>query len=1238
MNTIPRTAAGDVDSDALAGIAPVCTGTVALLAAQEGVGSALGRKTATTPLHHIEDIAAGNAVLGERYEAVTLESLSARAEEVAARQAVIEGDVVVPMDEAICIADVLDRAALAQTGIRFVTQHGVKRVGYGQFRDNVLQQAAALHKENLGLGQSLILCQRDAEEFIVAFWACLHAGITAIPLRPPRIWSEDDPIARRFRHMYTLLDTPAVLADEADRSAIRSMLGDAGLPSPRLPVLAEGKFDAQRPHRWAPTQPAMITFTSGSTGLPKGVPLSAANLVSTPRNLQKALDLSAEDTLLSIMSLDHAGSLVGFCGAAIWSGADLVVAPLDPVLAEPALLVDWLEREGITHSWAPDFLWQLLGRAADETQRTADLGRLKALISGGESVRRDTFVMLKQALARHGVSKKILRTAWGMSETTSFMTLSPPWDDAASHALKGGILDNGRPLGGNAFRIVDAAGNVLPETMTGRLQARGISVFSGYSKNQEQSHTDDGWMTTGDLAEMHDGRTIICGREKEMLIVNGQNIPQVEIEGQIERLAGVLANHVVAVATRNTLSAREELVIFAVAADDTLPDDARAKLIGQISGTVAGFCGAKPAHVLLVQKSDIPKTGIGKLQRSLLRKAFEKGDFDRHIKANDILLQNSRLVFSDPRQPCWVPVRPGLEGSIIGRSFLLLGEGLEELGSRLRALGARVAETLEAALDGSDLTIIDGRPLRIPPADSQGLYSAIADLATLSSDLARLGVSRVELLVLTRRGFGLPGDTPTPLPTGDVLFGAINALSSENPGLTARLLELDAESRPGVIIPWLCTGFPGKALAARSDVWQALRLGPPVDRDDADGSQSFKPEDVVLVTGGLGRIGRHLARRLAIVGGCRVVIAGRRASADVSHELAAITENADGRIVYIQADIRNMADVENLFGNTRRIFGQPPSIVLNLAGETGRSPIATVDADVVENFLSARIAGSANLAQSLAAHGGGTLVSLGSAFASIGTHDHMARLSGEAALAGMASRLTKTYGNVRQVCLLSAPWLTEDQPPGFANYLRRQGLHPLTPLQGLAGIVEILDSTDASGVVTLGIDATAPAWADFAADAADCIEEITVETETDRDRCLDALATLFPGRHFPIALKERPINAQADAGNGPVGIILAIWRDVLGERPFHPEQNFFDAGGTSIAATKVHARLVEAGYRTISLIDIFVHPTPNALASLLHADGKGNGQPPGNLLDEARRRQERRQTARRDRRPAALRT
>ncbi|SDN02732.1 SDR family NAD(P)-dependent oxidoreductase [Ensifer sp. YR511] len=1238
VNAIPRTPCGSVDTRSLEAIAPISTRIVGALTGHCQALPTLRRIRTAPALRHIDDVTTPSPLLGELYEAVTLDRLAVGTDVIDRPASYIDGDAVPPTEETIAIVDVLERAGRTKGGIRFLSTTGTKHIAYSQFRDRVVQRSAALRAEGFGPGQSLILCLRDAEDFVVAFWACLHAGVTAIPLRPPRQWSEEDPIARRFRHMFSLLDAPAVLADLPDHDGIRAVLFGADLPSPHLPVAAEGHAFASPAYQWPAAQAAMITFTSGSTGLPKGVPLSAANLVSTPLNLRKSLHLASGDALLSIMALDHAGSLVGFCGAAIWSGADLVVAPLDPVLAEPSLLVEWLARERITHSWAPDFLWQLLAGAAAANEPT-DLTRLKALISGGESVRRETFVKLKHALECHGVSDNIFRTAWGMSETTSFMTLSAPWDDGESHAVKGGILDNGRPLGGNAFRIVDAAGNTLPETMTGRLQARGVSVFSGYSKNQELCHTEDGWMTTGDLAEMHDGRTIICGREKEMLIVNGQNIPQVEIEGQIERLEGVLPNHIVAVATRNVLSEREELIVFAVPVDEDLADEERAELIRQIAGTVSGFCGVRPAHVLLVARADIPKTGIGKLQRSLLRKRFERGDFAAEVRANDVLLQGERHVLADVRQPYWESILPtGGEFRLSQRSFVLLGDELGEVAALLCKDGAQVIETqaenLELPTTRDDLTIIDARPLAIRPDDAAALHAAVAGVATLCVELVRQGVSRAELIVVTRQGMTLVDDRATRLPAGDVVFGAISALHAESPGLTTRLVDIDTESRAAVIVPWIRARLPARALAFRQDSWRALRLGPPIGRGDAKHFSSLSAGDVVLITGGLGRIGRHLARRLAVVGGCRVLLAGRRASAQIARDLAEVSEHADGRIAYVQADIRDPAAVVRAFEFAQEKFGQSPAFVLHFAGETGRSPIASIDEATIEAFLGARIDGTANLTRSLDSHGGGTLVTFSSAFAYIGTHDHLARLAGEAALTGMATRLTQAYLNVRQVCLVSAPWLTEEQPQGFSSYLRRQGLHALSPLQGAAGIAIALASTEISAVTTLGIDSGSAAWADFAFAPASGIEEISVESETARSACLAVLDELAPGHVFPIAVVNRPA-ARTDNAGQLVGIIIEVWQDVLGsDRPFHPDLNFFDAGGTSIAATKVHARLVANGFETVGLIDIFVHPTPNALAAFL--DARSNTAPVrGNsLLDEARRRQKRRQVARRDRKPA----
>jgi acyl-CoA synthetase (AMP-forming)/AMP-acid ligase II len=287
------------------------------------------------------------------------------------------------------------------------------------------------------------------------------------------------------------------------------------------------------------------------------------------------------------------------------------------ILSDPLQWLDLIQKHRATVTWAPNFAYGLINdRAAELNQRRWDLSTMRFILNGGEAIAAKTARRFLQVLAPHGLPATSMRPAWGMSETCSAVTYSDRFTfDKTSDDDQ--FVEVGAPIPGISIRIVDAQDQPVAETMPGRLQIKGATVLPGYYQNPEvnqQSFTADGWFITGDMGLLRDGRLTITGREKDVIIVNGVNYYSHEIESVIEEIDGVEVSYTAACAIREPGTNTDRLAVFFhpshLTADLTLINEIRKQVVRSI--------GINADFVIPVEKDQIPKTAIGKIQRSQL--------------------------------------------------------------------------------------------------------------------------------------------------------------------------------------------------------------------------------------------------------------------------------------------------------------------------------------------------------------------------------------------------------------------------------------------------------------------------------------------------------------------------------------------------------------------------------------------------------------------------------------------
>jgi malonyl-CoA/methylmalonyl-CoA synthetase len=470
-----------------------------------------------------------------------------------------------------------------------------RTIVYAELEAATARYARVLVAAGAEVGDRVAFQVEKSPEALFLYLACLRAGLVALPMNP----------AYRAGEVGYMLENaePAILVgDPARRDELAPLAAGAGVRRfLTLDAAGQGSLRAAADAEPAEFPPvilgsddlAAMLYTSGTTGRPKGAPLSHGNLASNALVLTEAWGFSDRDMLLHALPIFHAHGLFVACHCTLMAGARMLWLPRFEVRQVMALLPRATVMMGV-----PTFYARLLDQP---DFGPAQAGHMRLCVSGSAPLSAETH---KEFAARTG--HRILER-YGMSEI--LMHTSNPLD---GERRPGSV---GRPLPGAEVRIVDDAGNELPTGAVGQVLVKGPNVFAGYwrapEKNREE-FTADGWFRTGDLGwTSADGYLTLVGRAKDLVITGGLNVYPSEVEAVIDALPNIAESAVIGLPHRDLGEA-----VTAVAKrrpGAASPDEG--EVIAACRAALAGF--KVPKRVLFVD--ELPRNAMGKVQKNLLR-------------------------------------------------------------------------------------------------------------------------------------------------------------------------------------------------------------------------------------------------------------------------------------------------------------------------------------------------------------------------------------------------------------------------------------------------------------------------------------------------------------------------------------------------------------------------------------------------------------------------------------------
>jgi len=514
------------------------------------------------------------------------------------------------------LPEALAEAARADAGYLFLSADGggaAPDAASGTYRSYADMQrlswqvARALRDARVRRGDLVAIVLADAEQFLTTLFGASMAGVVPASLYPPSTMGE---LPRYLEQTAGILRACSARVVVTSRTLAPSFeAARASCPDLAL-VLSREDFDGDAPEPAAPPSLddiVLVQFTSGSTSRPKGVALSHRNLAANVDAINGPAGLATTDADIGVswLPLNHDMGLIGMALGPLFSARRGVLLPPHVFVKRPGEWLRAISRHRATISFAPNFAYDLcVRRVKDKDLEGLDLSCWSVAGCGAEPIHPPTLAAFAEKFAPAGFRATSFLPCYGLAEHVLAATFPPRH---RTPRVEDAFVSCGSPLPGHMLRIVDEEGRPAADGQIGEIALAGPSVMLGYYNDAELTRQTirDGWLYTGDLGYLSNGELFVCGRVKDVIIVNGRKFHPQDLEWAVDDLDG--ADRIVVVAEPS----------------GTVPSDV---LIDAIRRRIGDDFGLYVDEVALVPSGTVGRTTSGKVQRAATKARYERGE------------------------------------------------------------------------------------------------------------------------------------------------------------------------------------------------------------------------------------------------------------------------------------------------------------------------------------------------------------------------------------------------------------------------------------------------------------------------------------------------------------------------------------------------------------------------------------------------------------------------------------
>ncbi|KIH86030.1 fatty acyl-AMP ligase [Pseudomonas batumici] len=513
-------------------------------------------------------------------------------------------------------------------------------------------QTIAGHFDVCDSGERAILLFPSGFDYISSFYACLFAGIVAVPAYPMVSHSEHV----RLRVIIKDCNPRYILTTSVLKDSLLQWLEKEGLAQTTFKIIVVDELAGSKigPRQViSQGEVAFLQYTSGSTGNPKGVIVTNQNLLHNSAVIYRKFEHDADSSVVSWLPPFHDMGLVGGIIQPLFAGFTANIMSPMTFLRRPLRWLQAISLYGATSSGGPNFSYKLCAKHFNSKQMAGiDLSSWRVAFNGAEPIRAQTLKSFFELFSPYGFSHEAFYPCYGLAESTLFVSGGSPREVHQQISIDSGQLSLGRAVHvadhsdaktvvgsgqvlGNEVVIVDPQGRqVLNDRDIGEIWVSGESVAQGYWQRPEESEvvfqamTQDGrgpFMRTGDYGFFDGQELFITGRLKEVIIINGKNYFPSDIESSVQALSSAFKADAGAAISIDAQG--EQLVVI----QEVERSQRNAHTVEALEALIREHCytahGIRPHDVICVDQSHIPKTTSGKIKRLQVRQDYLQGKF-----------------------------------------------------------------------------------------------------------------------------------------------------------------------------------------------------------------------------------------------------------------------------------------------------------------------------------------------------------------------------------------------------------------------------------------------------------------------------------------------------------------------------------------------------------------------------------------------------------------------------------
>lgn len=1160
-------------------------------------------------------------------------------------------------------------------------------LSYKELYEEALRLGVVLHKAGVSQSSIVVIQMSDLRQYIPLWWGILIAGGKPLTVAVAQAFNHQDSVAVKLKNVVASLPITHLISGKSIGESVQAWLCDdsvhfldvedmanqAALTDKNQQVLL-----CERTKSVDPDTTAFLQLTSGSTGTPKAIQITHAGILHHAKAIAQSNEQSEADIALNWLPFDHVVPILTMHLKDVLLGINQVQLNTKDVLEDPLLWLRAMDRFSVSHSWCPNFGFQLVADALQkhDAELECDLSSINYLMNAGEQVTEKIIDTFNQLLTPFGLKKDVIQPAFGMAESCTCITYNNQSSKNRGvytlqrngvHELEvstlspflnrnsGAFVDLGGVIPGVEIRIADTDNKTLREGEIGRLQIRGPVVTPGYLNNEaanRESILEDGWFNSGDLGFIWQGRLVLTGREKETILIRGNNYYCYDIEHWVAETRGIVRGSVAA--TCCLIEQQEALVIFYVA-DGQLTSEDKQSLEQEISTTLSKTFGVLPRYILAVDSADFHKTTSGKIQRGQFKKMFAQGAYDSLLKDYDMRWGKRKLDLNHVftlSQYCREVVSQNKFDDLVkpssGLFELIMGSSVEEYQFRIAEVNNYLRENQADSITFT-FTFLEILPWELLVPWLAGFVTELN--RSLASNSSIPENCQINLFLSGRREHA----------TG--LDPFIQSLNAEQPLYYYRLVVI-SESLNGHKNDLLLqlsepqsfsqstSYFVFQDSASSKFVVQCAAIKPLSNSDDNNRVQSIaatkhpiKYGGTYVITGGLGDLGFELCQTLADEFLCRLIILGRRSLVAGSiqwqrlHTLKALAgptnveylylDEREGKFESLKPELaKSISSLEKQSADAiSSVDG-----VIHLAGALPVTPIDEINSDSWKALLASKV----YLAQSL--YRWLEEINPRAVFIQFGSVNSI-KAGGGASQYGVVNALqAELTESINKECRDLASWcfhwsywpnkgLAAKLDDNDLMMAEASGFLPVDVATGLdlffallskdpgnyyigmdsesKNISSLVDKSNLNWSVSLHLDEKVTVGID--ATRTEVFKPLhTFATQRVSQQVVDwpqGLPLNRDGKVDAARLEQESSLSKCEPPRNQTDIaLLDLWGQVLGARVDDIEANFFNVGGHSISATQLIARINQSFGLGLNLAVIFQYPVLSKLSDYIDSE------------------------------------